>query len=157
MSIPILDLSLASNLSTRQDLLSQLYSATFDVGFLYIKNHSVPQSTITTLTDFLPALFNLPEASKAKLSKLNSPHFVGYNGFGEETTLGKNDMREQFDFATELKEVWNESGKEEVDGLENGGRDEVGKDFSRLFWRLRGGNLWPEEEELPGFREALTQ
>ena len=40
------------------------------------------------------------------MSKLNSPHFLGYNGFAEETTLGKKDMREQLDFATELPVVW---------------------------------------------------
>lgn len=38
-------------------------------------------------------IFGLPATSKTKLSKLNSQHSLGYNGFAEETTLGKKDLR----------------------------------------------------------------
>ncbi|EGP89225.1 uncharacterized protein MYCGRDRAFT_70334 [Zymoseptoria tritici IPO323] len=138
--IPVLDLSWAADPDKKPALLQQLRSALFDVGFLYITNHGVQQSTITGLTDLLPALFALPNEEKAALSKLNSPHFLGYSGFAEETTLGKHDLREQFDFATELPVVYDEPGN-----------------FTKLYWRLRGGNQWPAESSLPGFQEAFTQ
>ena len=139
MAIPILDLSLASNPSGRQQLLTQLHDALFNVGFLYVKNHGIPESTFSALTSKLPSLFDLSAESKSKLSKLNSPHFLGYNGFAEETTLGKKDLREQFDFATELPVIW----------------DSQNTEFSKPYWRLRGPNLWPNEVEVPGFRKAF--
>lgn len=149
MGIPILDLSLAKEPASRKLLLCQLHDALFNVGFLYVKNHGVPSSTISNLTDLLPTLFALPERKRAQLSKLNSPHFLGYSGFAEETTLGKKDLREQFDYATELPVVWHSQY------ASNGGSQE-GRDLSKLYWRLRGPNQWPDEEELPGFRGALT-
>jgi isopenicillin N synthase-like dioxygenase len=148
MSLPILDLSLADDPSSRAHLLEQLRASLFDIGFLYVENHGVEQSRVSALTDLLPKLFDLPDASKLRVSKLNSPHFLGYNGFAEETTLGKRDLREQFDYATELPVIW-EQEKSEVDG--------EGRDYSQLFWRLRGPNQWPSEREIPGFRRALTE
>jgi isopenicillin N synthase-like dioxygenase len=158
--LPILDLSLANDSTQRPKLLSQLHDALFNVGFLYVKNHGIPSSIITNLTDLLPSLFDIPSESKARISKINSPHFLGYNGFAEETTLGEKDLREQFDFGTELDVVWREKG----DGSRSGSGNEArtngehdgksGRDFSRLFWRLRGPNQWPDESELPGFKEA---
>jgi isopenicillin N synthase-like dioxygenase len=149
MSIPVLDLGLQYS-PHRDLLLHRLRDALFDVGFLYIKNHGVPESTISNLVDFLPPLFDLPNESKARISKLNSPHFLGYSGFAEETTLGKKDLREQFDFATDLPVVW-----ERKPAIEEPTKRQ--RDFARLYWRLRGPNQWPLEQELPGFREALTE
>ncbi|KJY01917.1 oxidoreductase like protein [Zymoseptoria brevis] len=155
--IPVLDLSWAADPDKKPALLQQLRSALFDVGFLYITNHGVQQNTITGLTDLLPVLFALPNEEKAALSKLNSPHFLGYSGFAEETTLGKHDLREQFDFATELPVVYKEPGSsgQALDEQPTGSQD--GRDFTKLYWRLRGGNQWPMESSLPGFREAFTQ
>jgi isopenicillin N synthase-like dioxygenase len=154
MSIPVLDLNLAES-EERGLLLSQLRDALFNVGFLYIKNHGVAQSTITGLTGLLPRLFDLPLESKARLSKLNSPHFLGYSGFAEEKTLGKRDLREQFDYATELPIVWQEHGQEE--GPPPNGQPHGRRDFTKLYWRLRGPNQWPSEDQLPGFREAFLK
>lgn len=153
--LPILDLALADDPAQRPALLNQLRDALFDVGFLYIKNHGVSNSTITHLTSRLPALFDLPSDIKADLSKLNSPHFLGYSGFAEETTLGQKDLREQFDFATELPVVYKpaaEGRRNSASSNSNGGST---RDFSQLYWRLRGPNQWPPEALLPGFRQAL--
>ena len=159
MSIPILDLNLSSDLERRGLLLDQLRDALFNIGFLYITNHGVPEQTIRELTDRMPALFDLPPDSKAKLSKLHSPHFLGYSGFAEETTGGKRDLREQFDFGTELPVVYRErggGGDGDGDG-EEGATAGCGRDFSKLYWRLRGPNQWPDEGEMPGFRKALQE
>ncbi|KAK3058592.1 hypothetical protein LTR09_000156 [Extremus antarcticus] len=151
-AIPILDLSWADDSKLKPQLLEQLQSALFDVGFLYVRNHDVPPSTISALTDRLPALFDLPGRERAAMSKLNSPHFLGYSGFAEETTLGQQDLREQFDMGTELPVVWRDP--EAVNG--GGNVDEGDRDFTKLYWRLRGPNQWPSEKSLPGFQEAYT-
>jgi isopenicillin N synthase-like dioxygenase len=150
MSIPILDLSLADSAEQRPRLLKQLHEALFDVGFLYIKNHGVPESTISNLTELLPSLFNISNESKRRLSKINSPHFLGYNGFAEETTLGQKDLREQFDFATELPVI-----RDNKDAP-NASQEGKGRNFSSLYWMLRGPNQWPDERDVPGFRKAFT-
>ena len=167
-SIPILDLSWADKSSKRPLLLKQLRAALFDVGFLYIKNHGVPDRTISNLTYKLPLLFDLPASERAALSKLNSSHFLGYSGFAEETTLGKQDLREQFDYATELPVVYDEDASKYTPSQTNGfngitshdqdsipnGEKQI--DFSQLYWRLRGPNQWPSESSISGFRDALV-
>jgi isopenicillin N synthase-like dioxygenase len=168
-TIPVLDLSLAKDLNGRSELLEQLHAALFDVGFLYIVNHDVPASTITRLTDLLPRLFDLPAEQKASLSKLNSPHFLGYSGFAEETTLGKQDLREQFDFGTELPAIRQDLSSREAKATstskasnvdlaqESSDKASTSRDFTQLYWRLRGPNQWPDEANLPNFRAALTE
>ena len=155
-TIPLLDLSCADDHEKRPALLKQLHSALFDVGFLYIKNHGVPQSTISDLTTRLPTLFNLPESERAALSKPNSPHFLGYSGFAEETTLGKQDLREQFDYGTELPVVYQDPATTNghTNGISQNGHDEQ-RDFTKLYWRLRGPNQWPSDSSLPGFKDAF--
>ncbi|OJD31984.1 2og-fe oxygenase [Diplodia corticola] len=155
--LPILDLSLADDPAKRPALLAQLHDALFNIGFLYIKNHGIEEHVITELTDKLPALFDLPDHIKSSLSKLHSPHFLGYSGFAEETTLGKKDLREQFDYATELPVVYHErKSVTTTNGTYAPDQPDDSRDFSQLYWRLRGPNQWPPEELLPGFRKALT-
>jgi isopenicillin N synthase-like dioxygenase len=158
-SIPVLDLSLASNPDAKPALLKQLHAALFDVGFLYVINHDIPVQTISRLANMLPALFSLPAEQKAHLSKLNSPHFLGYSGFAEETTLGKQDLREQFDFATELPAIWEKSISPDTSSETKpcDGNFFTPRDFTQLYWRLRGPNQWPDEASLPSFRQALTE
>lgn len=164
MSIPILNLSWASDLTLKPGLLQHLKAALFDVGFLYITNHGVEQQTLDNLTNLLPDLFALSPELKAEMSKLNSPHFLGYSGFAEERTVGKPDLREQFDLATELPVVYQSVSK----GI-NGGyakdrhessKNEIAqrrRDFSKLYWRLRGPNQFPPEDAIPNFRKAFTE
>jgi isopenicillin N synthase-like dioxygenase len=148
MSIPILDFGSSS--VNKATLLKELHDAAFNVGFLYIKNHGVNASIIQDLVSRLPPLFGLSEGRKLSLSKQNSPHFLGYNGYAEETTLGERDLREQFDFATELPVIWiDKQVKDQTFHSEH--------DYTDPYWRLRGPNQWPDERDIPGFRRALTR
>ncbi|KAK3076217.1 hypothetical protein LTS18_013600 [Coniosporium uncinatum] len=72
-------------------------------------------------------------------------------GFAEEITLGKNDLREQFDFATELPAIWQDLSNE----LPTTNGNHHGHDLTQPYWRLRGPNQWPPEHLLPGFRAAF--
>ncbi|KAL8243622.1 hypothetical protein R6Q59_009880 [Mikania micrantha] len=105
-SIPTIDLALALSPATQRETLDCLIHAITSVGFLYIKNHGVPLSVINDLKDLLPELFNSSSTTKNEIALANSPHFLGYGGAGSETTAGKTDEREQFEFATELTEKW---------------------------------------------------
>jgi isopenicillin N synthase-like dioxygenase len=101
-SIPILDLSLANSPSTRPELLADLRYALTQIGFLYIKNHTVNLSTVDDLVTALPSLFALSTEDKDSCALHNSPHFLGYSGFGSEWTANNVDLREQFEFGTPL-------------------------------------------------------
>jgi isopenicillin N synthase-like dioxygenase len=83
----------------------------------------------------LPKFFACPQSEKEKLSFLNSPHFLGYNSLGSETTAQKTDLREQFEFSNDLEE-------ECTDRLS--------------YMRLRGPSQWPDDNVLPGFRSVMT-
>lgn len=111
IEIPRLDLSLANSPSTEPQLLAQLRHTLVNVGFMYIENHGVPEKIITDLKSALPPLFALPEEAKQEVALSKSPHFLGYSGEGSETTAGKADQREQFEFANELEETWTEGGQ----------------------------------------------
>lgn len=132
--IPILDLSLAQNPSTRPQLLKELRHILLNVGFLYIKNHGVSEAAIGNLIDSLPRLFALPPEEKRSISLENSPRFLGYGGLGEEKTAGNADHREQFEFATELPDSYVEGrdplfrklyGPNQVSGSKVSREDEI--------------------------------
>ncbi|KAI1470892.1 putative hyoscyamine 6-dioxygenase [Daldinia caldariorum] len=121
--IPLIDLSQANDTSTNPKLLDSLRYALTEVGFLYVSNHGVPAVAIDELVNALPTLFELSKEVKKTVALENSPQFLGYSGVGSENTGGKEDQREQFEFATELTEIWRP-------GLP-------------LYERLRGPNQWP--------------
>lgn len=149
--LPVLDLAKANDPNQKQALLGQLRDALFNIGFLYIENHGVAPQAISNLVSLLPTLFDQPEHAKASLSKIHSPHFLGYSGYAEETTLGNKDLREQFDFATELPVIYNPAA------TASASRTGAFRDYSRPYWQLRGPNQWPSEDLVPGFRKAFTE
>lgn len=133
--IPRLDLSLANDPSTEPQLLKQLRHALINVGFMYVENHSVSSAVTSDLQNALPKLFALPPEAKEEVALSKSPHFLGYSAEGSETTAGKADRREQFEFANELKETWREGGD--------------------LADRLRGPNAVCRESSLIGLQGDL--
>jgi isopenicillin N synthase-like dioxygenase len=86
------------------------------------------------LKSVIPKFFFLPTSEKKKLSFLNSPHFLGYNALGSETTALKTDLREQFEFSNDIE-------------------DECTDPLS--YQRLRGPSQWPANELLPNFKKVL--
>jgi isopenicillin N synthase-like dioxygenase len=156
-TLPILDLSKADEPLQKQELLGELHEALFNIGFLYIKNHGIVSEIIANMVSLLPLLFDQPAEAKSALSKLNSPHFLGYSGYAEETTLGQKDLREQFDLATELPVIWNPDAEPPVEDQRIASTSHRHRDFSKPYWRLRGPNQWPSEEHVPGFRKAYTE
>lgn len=101
--IPRINLALGEG-----DLLPRLRHALINVGFLYIESHGVSLQLIEDIRNLLPSLFALSEEEKNLVALSKSPHFLGYSSDGSETTAGKTDRREQFEFATELTSIWTE-------------------------------------------------
>lgn len=106
-SIPILDYSLLAT-SRRSEFILQLRHALINVGFLYLSNHTVSPDVISSLINYIPQLFALPQEEKDKIRMANSPHFLGYSRLGAELTKGAVDNREQYDIATPHKCRWKE-------------------------------------------------
>lgn len=103
-SIPLLDEALLT--TNRVEFLRALRYAITNVGFLYFKSVSFPQSLVEDIVGLLPRLFALSDEQKAEVALEKSPNFLGYSAVGTETTAGRTDLREQFEFATHLEETW---------------------------------------------------
>ena len=76
-SIPVLDLSLAQNESTKPAFLESLRNALLDIGFLYIKNTGIEDSLIADVIEQGRAFFDLPEEKKLEVQMKNKPSFLG--------------------------------------------------------------------------------
>jgi isopenicillin N synthase-like dioxygenase len=63
-SIPILDLSLAREPTSKPAFLEQLRHALLEVGFLYLKNVGIPQELIQQVKEEGVTFFDLPEEEK---------------------------------------------------------------------------------------------
>lgn len=63
-SIPILDLSQASDPSTKPEFLEQLRHALLEVGFLYLKNVGIPDELTQAVIREGVAFFDLPLEEK---------------------------------------------------------------------------------------------
>jgi isopenicillin N synthase-like dioxygenase len=101
-SIPVLDLSLADDPSTKPAFLADLRHAIIDIGFLYIKNFGIDQDFLDTVCIVGKQFFELPTDEKLRVEMKNGPHFLGYSRLGNEITARKTDFREQVDIGTEL-------------------------------------------------------
>ena len=105
-TLPILDFALTNDQADKPEFIGQLRHTLLNVGFLYLKNHTVPQRVIDDLVAYIPRFFDLPQEVKNKIAIVNSPHFLGYSGHGAELTKGGVDHKEQFAFATRHETQW---------------------------------------------------
>ena len=77
--IPILDMSLAKDESTKPAFLKQLLDALLNVGFLYIKNTGINQDLYDRVCEEGIQFFDLPEDEKLRIEMKNAQSFLGYN------------------------------------------------------------------------------
>ncbi|KZT69579.1 Clavaminate synthase-like protein [Daedalea quercina L-15889] len=137
--IPIIDLKniRSTDLRDRRALADEIREACINVGFFYVKNHTIPQSAIDNAVSEGKHFFSLPLDTKTVLDIHKSQNFKGYTALLGENTNPENrgDLHEGFDL-----------GWEEFSGRGRAA-DEDGA--------MSGGNVWPEG--LPGFREACLE
>lgn len=77
--IPILDLSLARDESTKPTFLEQLLDALLNVGFLYIKNTGIDQALFDKVCNEGIRFFDLPDDEKLRIEMKNAKSFLGYS------------------------------------------------------------------------------
>ncbi|KAJ7243756.1 hypothetical protein C8J57DRAFT_60749 [Mycena rebaudengoi] len=128
--IPIIDFTDAASRDpiARRALADKIRDACINVGFFYIKNHSVHEDTISGAIRAAKDFFALPSSSKVALDIHKSSNFKGYTALlGENTDPeGHGDLHEGFDL-----------GWEESEGI------------------MAGMNVWPPEADLPKFRDRV--
>lgn len=77
--IPILDLALARDETTKPEFLKQLQDALLHVGFLYIKNTGIDQALYDEVCKQGIQFFDLPEDEKLRIEMKNAKSFLGYS------------------------------------------------------------------------------
>ncbi|KAJ7591383.1 hypothetical protein C8J56DRAFT_935363 [Mycena floridula] len=136
-SVPILDFSWTHDAALRPKFIAQLQNALINVGFFYLKSAADQKSKVDRLVSYIPRFFSLPPEEKERIKMSNSPHFLGYSN-NSEFTKGKLDIREQIDIATPMECRWKQDG-------------------DRDYLRLWGPSQWPQEDLIPGFKDATEQ
>jgi len=63
-TVPVLDLAKANNPDTKPELLEELRHALMEVGFLYIKNTSIPGNLFEKVRVAGTAVFDISEEEK---------------------------------------------------------------------------------------------
>ncbi|MDM7484874.1 MAG: 2-oxoglutarate and iron-dependent oxygenase domain-containing protein, partial [Vibrio metschnikovii] len=126
-------LSLAELYSNRDQFIYSLSRVAREVGFFYLSDFGVNNEKINHIHHIATDFFTLSSEEKNKVSMINSPHFRGFSGIGEEKTKGSIDIREQFD-------VMNEEPARQLED-------------SPLWMNIYGPNQWPAS--IPHMRELI--
>jgi isopenicillin N synthase-like dioxygenase len=121
----------------REAFADRLRQICHEVGFFRLVDHGVDRSFLHDYFAALRAFFALPEADKARIDKLNSPWFRGWERVGAELTDNRVDHREQVD-------VWSEL-------------DPQPADVEPAYLRLEGPNQWPDHDIAPDFRQLVER
>lgn len=133
-TIPILDMALANDPSTKPAFLSNLRHALLEVGFLYLRNVGIPDSLFQQVIKEGVSFFDIPLEEKLKIEMKNAPSFLGYSRLSAEITAGAVDHREQIDLSTEHP---------------------LPEPDAPRHHNLLSPNQWPSPEVLPNFRPVF--
>jgi hypothetical protein len=107
LSIQDLNLAQANSPHSKQTMLEQLHEALFTLGLYTSRITGLLKRKSQALTSRLPlSLIHLTRPRLHSPSRTQRTLQVT-RGFAEEVTLGQKDLREQFDFATQLPVVYN--------------------------------------------------
>ena len=141
--VPIIDLSpsFSTLLDDRQSVAAQIHNACTTSGFFYITNHGIPSSTLEGILKQAERFFDLPSAKKEELHINKSRYGFGWEPSDFTSIAGDVETKEGFNFGYEA-------------GLDPTGGD--GK-YRNLDGSQDKANLWPEEEDLPGFYEGAAE
>ncbi|TCD65275.1 hypothetical protein EIP91_002837 [Steccherinum ochraceum] len=126
-----------SDATSKAALADAVRDACINVGFLYVKNHGIPEEVISNALAASKRFFSLPEPQKLEIDIRKSSNFKGYNALLSSNNDPENvgDMHEGFEFGWEEMEVKGHDEKRANDGA------------------MAGANVWPRD--VPGFREDV--
>ncbi|KAF8996158.1 2OG-Fe-II oxygenase [Cyathus striatus] len=139
--IPIIDFSNISSddPSVKRALASEVRDACLSAGFFYVKNHGIPEAVIQDVLTAGRYFFSLPLETKIKLDYHKTPNFKGYYPLPDPKTSTA--THEVFSIGWEPKEHTQGSST-------NPTEDKNG---------MNAANIWPSEEDIPGFREKILE
>ncbi|KAF4472088.1 2OG-Fe(II) oxygenase superfamily [Fusarium albosuccineum] len=141
--IPIIDLDgMYGDLNSRKEVASKLLHAAETIGFFYIKNHRIPEDTISRTVASSKGFFSLPSEKKQQASSQNSSY--GYHGLRERQVnpASSRDRKESFSF--HYKPEFDPLHKSHLSAVPSKVWDSLPKDDA----------IW-EFQNAPGFQEAL--
>jgi len=146
-SIPHIDLtrSFSSSLADRQAVAAEITSACTNVGFFFITGHGIPPAVCSDVINLAKRFFHdLSQESKERIHMKQNKYFRGYEpaAFSSVNDFVSKETKEAFNWGYEA-------------GLDPTGGD--GKYVELDGSRETGANLWPKEEELPGFYAGIAQ
>ncbi|KAI0671179.1 Clavaminate synthase-like protein [Trametes maxima] len=137
--IPIIDLKNIDSRDSeiRRNLGKAVRDACINVGFLYVKNHGIPESTIEGAVNASREFFDLPLEKKTELDIRKTANFKGYNAIlsSNNDPLNRGDLHEGFEFGWEELSARDYDEKRANDGA------------------MAGVNVWPSD--LPAFRPSV--
>jgi len=145
--VPIIDLSALARSQTdpaaRRALVAQVRDACIRVGFFYVSHHGIPEAAIQRVLAAAERYFTLPEATKMERANTLQANFMGYSPLlsGRNNPDGGKDLQEGFEFGFEPRAAG--TGARAVEEEKKGS--------------MAGANVWPAEEDAPGFRDAALE
>jgi isopenicillin N synthase-like dioxygenase len=143
-AVPVIDLapSYSTVLADRQAVADQVRKACTTSGFFYIAHHGVPKHARDGILEQSRRLFHgMTLEQKEELHIKTSKLGLGWEPSEYTSLAGDQERKEGFNFSYEA--ALDPAGG---DGLY---RNLDGTDYS--------ANLWPREEDLPGFRAAVKE
>lgn len=140
--LPLIDLSrsFSSDLEDRKSVAQQIHNACTSSGFFYITNHRVPPSVCESALAQAARLFKeLSPKQKEALHIRNSTLHRGYEPANFTSLEGHAETKEGFNWGYEA-------------ALDPTGGD---GQYYDLDGKTQKGNQWPQEQDLPGFYDAI--
>lgn len=103
-SIPVIDVSgLQGDDEALTKVAKEISAACSDVGFFYVKNHSVSPSIVNKAFQYAGQFFDLPKQKKDKIHIEKSQYMRGYFSHGSDKSDGiLGDKKEGYDMARDL-------------------------------------------------------
>ncbi|KAL3466887.1 2OG-Fe(II) oxygenase family oxidoreductase [Aspergillus heterothallicus] len=143
-NIPIIDLTNleSPDLASRRALAAEIHDACTRVGFFYITNHGISQTTITAMHSAAQAFFALPQEQKMEYYLGKSNRYHGYSPLS-----GEHSDKELFGDQTNLSESFDIGYEIAGDPSKSVSQHSLPDDPFELY----GGNQWPDDSVLPGF------
>jgi isopenicillin N synthase-like dioxygenase len=140
--VPVIDLapSFSALLADRQAVADQIRKACTTSGFFYIANHGVPSRVRDGILDQTKRFYDeMSPEKKEELHIKKSKLGLGWEPSEYTSIAGDQERKEGFNFS--YQESFDPTGG---DGL-----------YRNLDGTKYCGNLWPKEEDLPGFHAVV--
>ncbi|KAL9108979.1 MAG: hypothetical protein Q9227_006375 [Pyrenula ochraceoflavens] len=164
-TIPLIDLapsfsaSSSSSSNARHEVAQQIRTACLTTGFFQITNHGIPERVCNGILQQARRLFHeLSPTQKEKLHMKGNALFRGWEPSDWTSVYVGQDEKKK-----ELKEAFNWGWEPALElDLDKEGKGEEGNGYVELDGKpldaAQGrGNVWPKEEELPGFFEGIRE